>query len=76
MAGGDRAENAAITREILGGSPGDKRNVVVLNAAAALICAGQASDFPEGIRLAENSLDTGAAGEKLDSLVKFTTENG
>ncbi len=76
LAGGDSTENATITRKILGGSSGDKRNVVVINAAAALLCAGKAADFPEGIKLAEASIDSGAAQEKLDSLVKFTTENG
>ena len=76
LAGGDSSENAVITREILAGASGDKRNVVVLNAAAALICADKASDFPEGIKLAEASLDSGAARHKLDSLVTFTTENG
>ena len=76
LAGGDSSENAAITLKILEGGSGDKRNVVVINAAAALLCAGSAADFPEGIRLAEESIDSGAAKEKLDRLVKFTTENG
>jgi len=76
MAGGDSSENAAITREILDGASGAKRNVVVLNAAAALICAAKAADFPEGIKLAEESIDSGAARNKLDSLITFTTENG
>lgn len=76
LAGGDSAANAVITREILDGAAGDKRNVVVLNAAAALICAGTAADFPAGIKLAEESIDSGAAREKLASLATFTTENG
>lgn len=76
LAGGDSTTNAAITREILEGAGGDKRNVVVLNAAAALICAGKAAGFPEGIDLAKESIDSGAARNKLDSLVAFTTENG
>lgn len=76
LAGGDSAANAAITREILDGGEGDKRNVVILNAAAALICAGKAPDFPTGIDLAARSIDSGAAREKLASLVTFTTENG
>ncbi len=74
--GGDAAANAAITRDILAGSTGDKRNVVVLNAAAALLCAGKATALPEGIQLAEEAIDSGAAIEKLDRLAKFTTENG
>jgi len=76
LAGGDSAANAAITRDILDGTRGDRRNVVVLNAAAALICAGKAADFPAGIRLAEESIDSGAARDKLESLAAFTTENG
>lgn len=76
LAGGNSSQNAAITREILEGSRGDKRNVVVINAAAALLCAGKATDFPEGIELAEESIDSGAAKDKLDRLAKFTTENG
>jgi len=76
LAGGDSAANAVITREILDGAAGEKRNVVVLNAAAALICAGTAADFPAGIKLAEESIDSGAAREKLSSLATFTTENG
>ncbi len=76
LTGGDSSENAAITREILDGAGGAKRNVVVLNAAAALICAARAADFPEGIKLAEEAIDSGAARNKLDSLITFTTENG
>ncbi len=76
LAGGDSTVNAAITREILKGHRGDKRNVVTINAAAALLCAGEAIDFPEGIKLAEESIDSGAAQGKLDTLVKFTMENG
>jgi len=53
LTGGDSSQNAVITREILDGAAGDKRNVVVINAAAALICAGKAADFPTGIKLAE-----------------------
>ncbi len=76
LVGGDSAKNARITREILDGVSGDRRNVVVINTAAALICAGKAADFQAGIELAEKSIDSGAAREKLDSLVTFTTENG
>ena len=76
LTGGDSTANAAITREILDGTAGHRRDVVVLNAAAALICAGKAVDFPAGIKLAEEAIDTGAAREKLDGLITFTTENG
>ena len=65
-----------ITRKILEGEKGPKRNVVLINASAALVAAGKAKDFPEGIKLAENSIDKGAATEKLEELVRFTQENG
>jgi len=48
---------------------------VVVNAAAALMAAGKARDFAEGIRLAENSIDEGAALGKLEALVRFISEN-
>jgi len=76
LAGGDSTANAAITRDILAGAAGNKRNVVVLNAAAALICAGKAADFPTGIEMAAKSIDSGAAREKLANLATYTTENG
>lgn len=48
----------------------------MINASAALVAAGKAKDFTEGIKLAENSIDEGAAIEKLEELVRFTQENG
>lgn len=72
LAGGNPEMNAAITRAILSGEAGDARNCVLLNAAAALVCAEKASDIPEGIRMAEQSIDSGKAMEKLDALVRFT----
>ncbi len=71
LAGGNPAENADMTRGILKGEKGPKRNVVVLNTAAALVAAGKAEDLREGIRLGEDSIDTGAAGEKLDKLIDY-----
>ena len=76
LVGGDPAVNAEITREVLGGGKGPKRDVVVVNAAAALMAAGMAGDFPEAVRQAEASIDTGAAAAKLAALVRFTNENG
>ncbi len=76
LAGGDREVNAKITQRILSGEKGPKRNVVVLNASAALVAAGVAVDFNEGIRMAEASIDKGAAASKLEELVRFTQENG
>jgi len=76
LAGGNPAENAEITRSILEGEKGAKRNVVLINAAAALVAAGKASDLKEGIGLAEISIDEGKAMEKLQALIRYTQENG
>lgn len=74
LLGGNPEENAAITRKILDGEKGPKRNVILLNTAAALVAAGKAEDFLEGIRMAEISIDEGAAAEKMEALVRFTQE--
>jgi len=76
LIGGDPEENADITKKILGGEKGTKRNVVLLNASAALVAAGKAEDFMQGIDLAKDSIDSGAAAEKLEALARFTGENG
>jgi anthranilate phosphoribosyltransferase len=64
--GGTREENAAIVEEVLGGGRGPRRDVVVLNAAAALVVAGRAGDLLDGARLAGEALDVGAACALLD----------
>ncbi|MBU0986004.1 MAG: anthranilate phosphoribosyltransferase [Proteobacteria bacterium] len=76
LSGGNPEENAAITLSILKGEKGPKRDVVLLNAAAALVAAGKAEEFKAGIGLAEKSIDQGAALAKLEELVRFTRENG
>ena len=70
MRGGGPAENAVIAREVLGGAKGPRRDVVLLNSAAALRAAGLASDFKEGIGLAGEALDSGRAGEVLERWAK------
>jgi anthranilate phosphoribosyltransferase len=71
--GGDAGQNAAITKGILSGTlNGARRDVVVLNAAAALVAGNTASNLPEGIQLAEHSLDSGAAATALQHLIDFT----
>jgi anthranilate phosphoribosyltransferase len=70
MRGGGPAENAAIARELLGGAKGPRRDVVLLNSAAALRAAGLAGDFKEGIGLAGEALDSGRAGEVLERWAK------
>lgn len=76
LVGGDPEENAAITRSIFQGEKGPKRDVVLLNTAVALVAAGKAADFKEGIGLAETAIDSGAAADKLKALIDFTQENG
>jgi anthranilate phosphoribosyltransferase len=70
LRGGDAGENAAIVRRVLAGEPGPRRDVVVLNAAAALVVAGAAADLGEGLGLARASLDSGAAAARLEALVQ------
>ena len=72
LAGGDAAVNAAIVREVLGGKMSPRRDVVRLNAAAALVAAGRAETIAEGLPLAAQSIDSGAAKRKLTALVRFT----
>ena len=76
LVGGDPEENAAITQQIFQGEKGPKRDVVLLNAAAALTAAGKAKDFKEGIGFAEAAIDDGSAAGKLKALIDFTQENG
>ena len=70
--GGSPAENAAILQGIFGGQLGPRRDIVVINAAAALVAAGVANNFIEGAHLAARALSSGAAQEKLVDLKTFT----
>ncbi len=70
--GGTREQNAEIILEILKGSRGPKRDITVLNAAAAFVIAGRAKDFKEGVELANQSIDSGKAFNTLEKLVEFT----
>ena len=76
MTGGDPEENAAITRKILTGEKGPKRDVVLLNTAAALVACQKAGDLEAGIAQAEQAIDSGAAMGKLEALVAYTRDNG
>jgi anthranilate phosphoribosyltransferase len=76
LAGGDPAQNAEIPRRILQGEKGPKRDVVVLNAAGALVAAGNAVDLKEGIEKAEAAIDSGSAMGKLEALVGYMRDNG
>jgi len=72
LTGGDAAENAAHIRAVLGGQQGPFRNVVLLNAAAALLVAGKAKTLREGVTLAVQSIDSGKARGVLEALVKLS----
>ena len=66
LRGGDPQANAAIAREVLSGAPGPRRDVVLLNAAAALVVAGRAKDLRDGARQAAAAIDDGRAVRLLD----------
>jgi len=72
LAGGDAPVNAGIIREVLRGHRSPRREVVVLNAAAALVAAGRADHLSDAIPLAEESIQSGAAAAKLHELISFT----
>lgn len=72
LAGGDAAENARIARSVLGGESGPRRDIVVLNAGAALLVAEAAADLGAGIELARQSIDSGAAEARLEELIRVT----
>ena len=72
--GGTPAENADITRAVLGGEDGPRRSLVVLNAGAAIFVEGSVSSFEEGVRLAEETIDSGAALDVLERFIARTHE--
>src|SRR3954462_9131499 len=72
ISGGDVQANAEIIREVLGGKKNARRDVVLLNAAAALVASAKADTIGQALPMAANSIDSGAAKAKLDALVVFT----
>jgi len=73
LQGGDPPTNAGIIRNILDGEPGPPRDIVVINAAAALLMGGRAEDIKASVELAIQAIETGAAREKLEKLAEFTS---
>jgi len=73
IAGGDPARNAVILKDVLSGQKGAPRDAVLANAAAALVAGGAATDLVSGVRLAADSIDRGAALEKLERLRELST---
>ncbi len=71
-AGGAPEENARMTQEILQGRKGPRRDIVCLNAAPAMVAGQKAKTLQEGFRLAQRTIDSGAAADKLDRLIAYT----
>jgi anthranilate phosphoribosyltransferase len=76
LEGGDVEHNVAIARSLLDGERGPRRDVVLLNAAAALTVAGSAADLPEGVDVAAKAIDTGAARDALRRWVEVSGAAG
>jgi anthranilate phosphoribosyltransferase len=74
LVGGDPATNAGLAKRVLGGEPGPHRDVVVLNAAAALLVAGVVDDLTAGLAAAATSIDEGRAAAVVDALVTGTSQ--
>jgi anthranilate phosphoribosyltransferase len=72
LAGGTPDENAAAIRRVFAGELGGARDAILLNAAGAIAAGGHADDLREGIAVAREALDSGAAAQRLDELVAFT----
>jgi anthranilate phosphoribosyltransferase len=75
LKGGAPTENAAILRAVLSGEAGPHRDIVLLNAAPALVAGGKAANLDEGIRVAQASIDSGAALNKLEELIQKTHDS-
>jgi anthranilate phosphoribosyltransferase len=73
LAGGDAVENSALVTRVLAGETGPRRDIVLLNAGAALLVAGVADSLPQGVRLAAESIDSGAARRVLANLREVTS---
>lgn len=74
IAGGEPADNAAVTRAVLSGEPGPHRDVALLNAGAAIYVADEADDISAGVRSAAEAVDSGAARRALERLTALTEE--
>ena len=72
LAGGPPAENAQITRDILAGAPGPRRDAVLLNGGAALYLGGKADTLADGVALAASLIDSGAAARKLETFLQVS----
>jgi anthranilate phosphoribosyltransferase len=74
LRGGTPDENATAIRETFAGKDGGRRSAILLNAAGAIAAAGHADDLREGLEVARETVDSGAAAERLDQLVSFSRQ--
>jgi len=74
LKGGSARDNAEIIMSVLKGERSPRRDSVMMNASAAIVCGGKAKDFKEGVKLAAESIDSGMALEKLDKLIEMTNK--
>ena len=75
LSGGSPEDNARAARDVLAGAPGAKRDAVILNAAGAIAAAGHAHDLAEGLEVAREAIDSGAASARLTELAAFSRES-
>jgi anthranilate phosphoribosyltransferase len=74
LRGGAPADNAAAIREVFAGADGGRRNAILLNAAGAIAAAGHAEDLREGLDVARETVDSGAAAARLEQLIVFSRQ--
>lgn len=75
LTGGDSEQNAMITKDILSGIKGARRDIVLFNSGAAIYIGGGAENIEEGIQKAEEAIDSGAAMDKLEALIEYSNKN-
>jgi anthranilate phosphoribosyltransferase len=75
LRGGKPAENAEAIRQVFAGGNGGRRDAILLNAAGAIAAGGHAADLREGLEVARRTVDSGAAGERLELLIAFSRES-
>ena len=73
LRGGDRAKNLEIAHAVLAGQHGAARDIVLVNASAGIVAAGRASSFLDAMALADASIDSGSARDKVQALARFTS---
>jgi anthranilate phosphoribosyltransferase len=74
LRGGSPAENAEAIRKVFAGANGGRRDAILLNAAGAIAASGHAADLREGLEVARRTIDSGAAGERLELLIAFSRQ--